>query len=161
MMKRNLSEISYQRAAIEGASSIGLMIVLFDALTGDLRRAADALRKNDIETRCRELNHAALVLGQLESWLDLPNGGEGAQTLSRFYAYLRAKMIEAGVHKSAAMIENLIEMILHVRTAWQKLDTIAPQASQVKAIPTTEQANPYSTQATETQAERIPFSQSA
>ena len=49
-----------------------------------LRRAAVALRASDIETRCRELNHAALVLGRLESWVDLENGGEPAQTLSKF-----------------------------------------------------------------------------
>jgi len=37
------------------------------------------------------LDHATLVLGQLENWLDLKNGGESAATLARFYAYLRAK----------------------------------------------------------------------
>jgi flagellar protein FliS len=161
MMKRNLSELSYQRAAIEGASSIGLMIVLFDTLTGDLRRAADALRKNDIEERCRELNHAALVLGQLENWLDLANGGEGAQTLSRFYAYLRAKMMEAAVHRSAAMLEKQIEMILHVRTAWQKLDAATSQLPTGKLNGAAEQKNPYDKHENEPPLERVPFSQSA
>jgi len=89
------TELSYRTAAIGGASTIGLIIVLFDTLAGDLRRAAAAIRKNDIETRCKELNHASLVLGQLETWIDLKNGGESASTLSRFYAYLRAKMMEA------------------------------------------------------------------
>ena len=70
------TEMSYRKTAIAGASSIGLMIVLFDTLAGDLRRACGALRKNNIEARCKELNHAALVIGQLESWIDLKNGGE-------------------------------------------------------------------------------------
>jgi flagellin-specific chaperone FliS len=69
-MKLSETELSYRRSAIEGASPIGLMIALFDTLVGDLRRAAFALRKNDIETRCRELNHATLVLGQLNEWID-------------------------------------------------------------------------------------------
>ncbi len=93
-MTLSKTELSYRKTAIEGASPIGLMIALFDTLAGDLRRAASALRENDIETRCKELNHAALVLAQLESWLDLKSGGEAAQNLSRFYAYLRTKMIE-------------------------------------------------------------------
>jgi flagellar protein FliS len=122
------TELSYRRSAIAGASPIGLMIALLDTLAGDLRRASAALRKNDIEARCKELNHAALVLGQLESWVDLKNGGESAETLSRFYAYLRAKMMEAGATKSASLIETQIEMILHVRSAWQQLDTIPQQA---------------------------------
>jgi flagellin-specific chaperone FliS len=82
------TELSYRRTAIEGASSIGLMIALLDTLVCDFRRASSALRKNDIETRCKELNHALLVIGRLESWLDLKNGGEPAQNLSRFYSFL-------------------------------------------------------------------------
>src|ERR1700752_76137 len=121
-MKLSQTELSYRKSAIEGASSIGLIIALFDTLAGDLRPGAAAIRKNDIEKRCRELNHAALVLGQLEIWIDLNNGGESAQTLSRFYAYLRARMIEAAGSKSAKLLETQIDMILHVRSAWQKLD---------------------------------------
>ena len=96
------TEMSYRQSAIQGASPIGLMIALFDRLAGDLRRAAAALRKNDIETRCKELNHALLVLGQLGNWVDVKNGGESAQTLSRFYAYLRSKILEAAASETAA-----------------------------------------------------------
>lgn len=119
--------LSYRKSAIGGASTVGLMIVLFDTLVGDFRRAATALRKNDIETRCRELNHAALVIGQLENWLDLEKGGEQARTLSRFYALLRAKMLEASVNKSAKVLEAQIDTILHIRTAWQSFEPSSPE----------------------------------
>ena len=119
--------LSYRKSAIGGASTIGLMIVLFDTLVGDFRRAAAALRKNDIETRCRELNHAALVIGQLENWLDLEKGGEQARTLSRFYALLRAKMLEAAASKSAKVLEAQIDTILHIRTAWQSFEPSSPE----------------------------------
>ena len=83
-MELSQTELSYRKSAIEGASSIGLIIALFDTLAGDLRRAAAAIRKNDIEKRCKELDHASLVLGQLESWVDMDKGGESAQTLASF-----------------------------------------------------------------------------
>jgi flagellar protein FliS len=127
------TEMSYRRSAIQGASRIGLMIALFDQLASDLRRAAAALRNNDIETRCRELNHAFLVLGQLENWVDVKNGGESAQTLSRFYAYLRAKVLEAGAIKSAKLLEMQVDMILLVRSSWQQLDAPPPQVSEIPA----------------------------
>ena len=127
------TEMSYRRLAIQGASPIGLMIALFDRLAGDLRRAAAALRNNDIETRCKELNHATLVLSQLEDWVDVKNGGESAQTLRRFYAYLRAKMFEAAGRKSAKLLETQIDMILLVRSSWQQLDVPPPQVSEVPA----------------------------
>jgi len=45
-------------------SSIGLIIVLFDTLAA-ISAGSRRIRKDDIEKRCRELNHAALVLA---SW---------------------------------------------------------------------------------------------
>jgi flagellar secretion chaperone FliS len=159
-MKLSETELSYRRSAIEGASTIGLMIALFDTLVGDLRRAAFALRKNDIETRCRELNHATLVLGQLNEWIDPENGGESARALSGFYAYLRAKMMEAAVTQSATLLETQIDMILHVRSAWQKLD-VGPMETSVKpAENPAQQLSLPSTPTPEAKVERIRFSQS-
>lgn len=123
------SAYAYRRAAVEGASTIGLMIALFDALARDLGRACAAMRENDIETRCRELNHAALVVSQLESWLDLKTGGDSARKLSRFYAHLRAKMLEAAATKSASLLEMQINTILNIRAAWQQLDASPSQVS--------------------------------
>jgi flagellar protein FliS len=155
------TEMSYRRMAVEGASPIGLMISLFDTLVGNLRRAAKALRENDIETRCNELNHAALVLGRLESWLDLENGGETAQTLSRFYAYLRAKMMEASVSKSAAVLDEQIDMVVHVRSAWQKLDTSTSSLPEQEAEAPAKQTGTSYSSASWEMPERNSFSLSA
>jgi len=154
------TELTYRQSSISGASPIGLMIVLFDTLVGDFRRAASALHKNDIETRCKELNHAALVLGQLESWVDLKDGGESAEKLSRFYAYLRAKILEASISKSAAVLETQVEMILHVRSAWQQLDTAPPPIEEKQSDLPSEQIHSTYMPSVE-MADRIPFSQSA
>jgi flagellar protein FliS len=156
-MKQGKTELSYRKSAIEGASSIGLIVVLFDTLAGDLRRAAAAIRKHDIEKRCKELNHGVIVLGQLESWIDMDKGGESARSLSAFYAYLRAKMMEAAVTNSAKLLETQIDMILHVRSAWQKLDSGPPG---VPPDTLAEQTTAPSTPVTDSKVERIPFSQS-
>jgi len=137
------------------------MIVLFDTLVGDLRRAACALRKSDIEARCKELNHATLVLGQLESWIDPNSGGESAETLSRFYAYLRAKMLEASVNKSAAVLDQQIEMILHVRSAWQQLDAPPPSANEGQPAASNETIQSLYSPSSGDMTERVAFSQSA
>ncbi len=121
-MRRDNTPLSYRRAAIEGASPIGLVVALYDTLSGDLGRAAAALRANDIEQRCKHLNHALLILGHLEDWLDTTNGGDLAQSLAQFYAYLRGKLLEASLAQSAPLLEAQIELILQVRSAWQQRD---------------------------------------
>jgi flagellar secretion chaperone FliS len=151
------NELAYRRSAIEGASPIGLLIALYDTLWGDLRRAAAAIRKNDIELRCRELNHAALVLGQLEDWVDVKNGGDLAQNLTGFYSYLRAKMLEAGINKSAALLEEQMELILHVRSAWQQRDLVTHPI----AVPATGESGFEARPSSAPTAERVALSFSA
>ena len=158
-MKPSQTELSYRKSAIEGASSIGLIIALFDTLAGDLRRASAAIRKGDIEKRCKELDHASLVLGQLESWVDREKGGDSAQTLAQFYGYLRAQMMEASVSQSAAVLDAQIEMILHVRSAWQKLDNVPQGPPGTPSVALAGQAAP-SAPMPEPNVERVRFSQS-
>jgi flagellar secretion chaperone FliS len=127
-MRWKEQERSYRRMEIEGASPIGLILMLFDLLINDLRRAAVALRADDIETRCKELNHGFLVLGQLKSWVDLERGGEPARVLMLFYSQLGARMMDAGAQKSATILEQEIETILMVRNSWQKFEQKAGES---------------------------------
>lgn len=153
------TETAYRNCAIAGASPIGLMIALFDRLVVDLQRAAAAIRTGDIETRCRELNHAALIIGQLESWLDFEKGGETAENLSRFYRHLRAQMLEAAASKSPSLLEDQIALILHVRSAWQQLDARSTQNEWAQSgVPSADMNSSY-LQAAEPAGERMRFSE--
>lgn len=126
--------LSYRKSAIEGASAIGLVITLYDTLWGDLRRAADAVRHSDIETRCREINHGFLVLGQLESWIAPEGGGDLGASLTQFYRHLRARMMEGSITQSAKTFEELMDLILHVRSAWQQRDMAETSAGIVSIV---------------------------
>jgi len=69
-------------------------------------------------------------------------------------------MMEAAVSKSASLLETQIDMILHVRSAWQKLDIGRRGTSNVDRNPyraTTAPSAPRS----DTVLERIPFSHPA
>lgn len=117
-----LRDTTYRDCAVHGASPIGLLLALYDRLVLDLRNAAHAIQQKDIESRCKELNHALLIVGQLESWINRESGGESAENLVHFYSYIRAKMLEASVKMVPRILEDLAGAILHVRSAWQQLD---------------------------------------
>jgi flagellar biosynthetic protein FliS len=156
MMMLTQTQKSYRMSAIQGASSIGLIVILLDTLADDLRRAAAALRANDIENRCRQLNHGALVLGQLENWVDRVDGGESAILLHTFYAHLRAQMMQASVARSPEILEAAIDTIMNVRTAWQQIDARPLETSETLIDPMSNLATP----AHPMEMERVPFSMS-
>lgn len=108
--------------AAEGGNGFNLLTALFDTLAGDLRRAAEAQRNQDIEKRCRETKHAFLVIGHLEEWLNSGSGGELAKQLFAFYSRLRCRLLEAQARSSAELLEQQMADVLAIREHWQKMD---------------------------------------
>jgi flagellar secretion chaperone FliS len=135
-MSANNMERKYMVSAVLGASPIGLTILLYDRLVTDIRLAIVAMQSRDIEKRCAHINHAFLILGQLENGLNMESGGETAASLARFYACTRAKLIEGQVKLSSEILEKQIELILQVRSAWQQVENGSSAQAQNRAVPT-------------------------
>jgi len=122
--------LAYRKAAVQHASTVGLVIALYDTLLGNLSRAAAAMDRNDIQSRCAELVHAFKVLQQLELMVDIENGGETAIKLRRFYAHTRNQMLTAQYKISPAILRDQIEALMKVREAWHIVDTRGVQTAQ-------------------------------
>jgi len=123
------TEMAYRKTAVAGASGFGLLVALYDTLAGDLRRAADAERCDDLEKRTRELTHALLVVAHLEDRVARGSGGQLADQLTGFYRTLRRKVIEAQAKRSAAILEEQMNLVLKLREAWQNLEIRGISAS--------------------------------
>lgn len=121
-MRRTQTELAYLRAAVQNASSAGLVIILIDQLICDLKRVIAAMERHDVETRSTELKHGFLVLAQLQGSLDMENGGEAAVHFFRFYSTVRAAMMEAHLKISPEILVRQIGLLLDVRQAWQQVD---------------------------------------
>jgi flagellar secretion chaperone FliS len=118
---------SYREAAVQGASPVRLVILLYEQAIQDTRRAVAALDKGDVEERTRQINHAILVLGHLQGSLDKQRGGQVAVNLERFYTLVRAGLLAAQCKQSVAALEQQIALLMQVREAWCKIErTEAP-----------------------------------
>jgi flagellar secretion chaperone FliS len=122
--------LSYRAAAVVGASPVRLVSLLYEQLIEDLQRAASAQRAGNIVERTRQINHAILVLGHLQTSLDKSQGGTVAATLERFYEQLRASLIEAQFRQSVAILEQQICDLMQVHEAWREVErtTIVAEA---------------------------------
>jgi len=112
----------YLRAAVAGARPVGLVVLLYDRLITDLTRAIAAMEKGDMETRVAEINHAFLILQQLEGSLDSGQAPEAARTQAWFYSVARAKILEAHIKSNRQMLEEQIVLFNDVRAAWEQVD---------------------------------------
>lgn len=154
-MTNQTASLEYRRAATQQASVVGLVIALLDTLAGDLRRAASAMDKADIQGRSDQLVHAIKVIQQLEFMLDMNKGGATAEKVNRFYAHVRRQIMQAQFKKSSMILRKLVDAVLEVREAWQQLDR---SASENKGTEPAQPANAPSAEYTAPSEPRLSFS---
>lgn len=114
--------MNYAAISATGTSPIGLVVRLYEAVIGDLGRAVIAIRDDDVQKRSFELQHALVIIGQLQGSLDMANGGDPAKMLDRFYGLAHARIIEAQFRQSGKLLEELIRDFLLLRDTWVEVE---------------------------------------
>ncbi|HEY1400144.1 MAG TPA: flagellar export chaperone FliS [Terriglobales bacterium] len=109
---------AYRESGITDDDPVHLIVLLHDQLLRDLHRALDAFEKQDIPRRANELDHALLVVGQLQGTLNLESGGEVARNLDHFYNLFRDNLLRAVLEGSPGLLERQAQYILGLREAW-------------------------------------------
>jgi flagellar protein FliS len=118
----NHPALIYRQFSVQGATPLGLVVMLYDGAIAALQRAVAAIEAHDIETKCAHLKRAQAIIAQLEGTLNFELGGEVAKTLKSFYVYSRAQAMKANIENSPGIFRSLIEKFTTVREAWYQAD---------------------------------------
>lgn len=113
---------AYRESEAAADNPVRLVLLLYDQMLRDIRRAIDALDRNDVQARCLELDHALIVLSQLQHTLSFDRGGDVAETLDRFYDTMRKNLLLASSQQSRDLLESQYQQILSVRQAWIEVE---------------------------------------
>jgi flagellar biosynthetic protein FliS len=121
-MSADDSAFAYHQSTAFGASAVGQVIALYGTILRDFHRAMAAISAGKIEKRVNALNHALIVVGELQGVLDYKRGDEAARNLSDFYTVARALITQASMTGSAEKLQELIGMFTRIRSAWAKAE---------------------------------------
>ncbi len=130
---------AYRENAVSGLSPVGQVIVLYEQIVSDLRRAAKAIDDHNVEDRTNAINHATLIVGHLQNKLDFDAGADVARNLERFYNLMRQRLSDAQLQASTQILNEQIGLILDLRDAWKEVD--AGNIPQAAASPSPEAAS--------------------
>jgi flagellin-specific chaperone FliS len=117
------ARLSYREAAVEGASPVGLVVLLYGQM---------------VEDRTSSINHALLAVGHRQNQLNLQSGGQVARNLERFYNLLRSKLLEAQVWVSKEILHERISFLLDLRDAL----TVVEREQEARSTPQMPSAQP-------------------
>jgi flagellar protein FliS len=145
----NPPALTYRQLAVQGATPVGLIVMLYDGAISAMQRAISAMEAHDIEKRCAHLNRVLGIIIQLEGVLDLERGGEVAQTLKRFYVHARARLLQASVENSQEILASLAQQFSIVREAWQQVETAGSSSGTPAPTPNDPRPTPTPSPTTE------------
>lgn len=99
-----------------------LIVILYDEAIASLRAAITAIESNDIEARCKATAQVTEVISQLYLSLDMEQGGEIADNLSRIYNLVITQMTLVNFSNDATLAAQMIDLLLPLRDSWFELD---------------------------------------
>lgn len=125
----------YREVAVNTANPLQLVVMLYDAAVLSLQKARNCIKRKDIEGRSKALNHCISIISELQSCLNLKEGGEIASSLDRLYDYMKRRIIKANVDQSVQPLEEIEALLENICSAWRELVKKSPNSIQTDVNP--------------------------
>lgn len=110
---------TYVAASVQTASPARLLVMLYDRLVLDCRRALDFQRAGDHAVAHEQLVHAQEIVVELQTSLNT-DLWDGATQLDSIYSHLRVQLVQANIRRDPAATEHCLELVTGLAEAWRE-----------------------------------------
>ncbi len=110
----------YKQTNAATASKEQILLMLYDGIIKFLLKAKIAFEKNDIQEIHNNLTKAQRIITELQSNLDMENGGKFAQEMYNLYDYYDRRLFEANVDKKTEYVDEVLKHITELRDTWKE-----------------------------------------
>ena len=112
---------SYRQTEVQSRTPLELVTMLYDGALRFLASARDAIERRDIAARRDSLNKALAIIAELQSTLNMEQGGEVAAELDRLYEYSNLRLLDAAMRNDAAPVDEVRRILEILRDGWATL----------------------------------------
>ena len=109
------------KSIVMGASSHGLVTLLFEELSGSLKSAEFYIEHGDAANMRKSLSKASRILAGLQGSLDFEKGGEIATNLAELYRFCIKELVKANTAEDKETISSVIALIAPIQKAWSDM----------------------------------------
>ena len=124
--QRGLS--SYRQTQVQSRTPLELVVMLYDGTLKFLHLTRDAIERRDLHARRDASSRALAIISELQSTLNMAEGGEIAQRLDELYGFVNLRILDATKHNAVTPIDDAIRVIENLRGAWVSI-AVAPAES--------------------------------
>lgn len=110
---------AYQNSAVQTASPQKLLVMLYDRLLLDMKRAEEAAHSGNHEEASRQLLHAQDIVTELSSTLRV-DAWEGGERLAALYDFLRLSLVKANINRDPELTATCHALVAPLADAWRE-----------------------------------------
>ncbi|MGE0813491.1 MAG: flagellar export chaperone FliS [Vicinamibacterales bacterium] len=123
--QRGLS--TYRQTEVQSRTPLELVVMLYDGALRFLHQAREAVERGDIAARRDATARALAIVGELQSTLNLAEGGEIAQRLDGLYTYVNGRILQAAGDNTTAPLDDATRVMTSLRDSWAAIATPAAE----------------------------------
>lgn len=112
----------YQKGAVNGASPVQLVIMLYDGALRFMEAGKHAMLAKDLEKQNANLQRAQKIVMELMTCLDMEKGGDIAKNLLALYSYALEQLVQANMKDETAGIERSMKIFSELRESWAEIE---------------------------------------
>ena len=113
---------------VMGASSHGLVALLFQEFDSSLQAAEFYADQDDVASMREKISKASKILGGLQGSIDVDKGGEIAANLAELYRFCIRELLNANINADKKIITSVRNLIAPIQQAWNDM----PEAYKAK-----------------------------
>ena len=111
----------YENAAVTTQNKGRLIIMLYDGAIKFLNQAIHALETGDMEAKGKYIGRAQEIVIELNTILNMEDGGEISQNLRKLYNFILQHLTQANIKRDTQMILEVINLLKELNTGWKAI----------------------------------------
>lgn len=109
---------AYRQTEVRSRTPLELVVMLYDGAIKFMLAGQEAIQRRDIAARKTALSKALAIISELQSTLNMDQGGEIATSLDELYRWSSVRLLDATVHNTVEPIEEVLQVFRTLRDAW-------------------------------------------
>jgi flagellar protein FliS len=112
---------AYIQTQVSSRSPLELVVMLYEGLIRFAGEARGAIERRDLVAKRASMSRALAILSELQSTLNMTDGGELAVSLDNLYTYINGRLLEASMQNAVEPIDETLRLVSTLRDAWSEI----------------------------------------
>jgi flagellar protein FliS len=108
---------------VRSRTPLELVVMLYDGALRSTATAIEAMARRDIPARRDAVSRALAIVSELQSTLNMEQGGQIAVELDRLYTWMTDSLVRATVKQDPAPIHDVRRVLESLRDSWHQVAT--------------------------------------